>query len=443
MLGKLGEKLRKSIKKLAKMPIVDEKVVKEVIKDLQRALIQADVNVKLVFKLSKSIEKRALKEEPPKGITPKEHVIKIVYEELTKLLGKKSYKLKIDKKPYKILFVGLQGSGKTTTVAKLAHYLRLKGYNSAVVCTDTWRTAAYDQLKQLTEEINVPMYGDPNEDNPIRLAKEGLNKFKNYDVILFDTAGRHKNEKELLDEMEMLSKEINPDEIILVIDGTIGQQAKSQAKAFSERVKIGSIIVTKLDGSAKGGGALSAVSEVGAPIKFIGTGEKIDDLEEFDPARFMSRLLGMGDIKSLIEKFERVVEEEDKISETVDTMLSGKFTLKDLKTQFETMKKMGPLKQILNMLPLAGNIPKNFSKITEDKIKKYCVIMDSMTEEELENPRIIKYSRVKRIARGAGVRNEDVRELLRYYKTTKKALKGFERRKLGGPIQSILKQIMR
>ncbi|MDZ4171759.1 MAG: signal recognition particle protein Srp19, partial [Methanobacteriaceae archaeon] len=254
--------------------------------------------------------------------------------------------------------------------------------------------------------------------------------------------GRHKEEKDLLDEMEQISSVVNPDEAILVIDGTIGQQAKDQAQAFSKTVKLGSIIVTKLDGSAKGGGALSAVAETGAPIKFIGTGERIDDFEAFDPERFISRLLGMGDIKTLMERAEEVAD-EDMAAETMDAMLSGKFTLKDMQSQFEMMGKMGPMQQIMNMMPGMGKLPKNASQMTEDKIDKYKIIMNSMTSYEMEHPDTIKQSRTKRIARGSGMRNEDVKELLKYYNVTKKAMKGFGKRKMSGPMGQLMRQFMR
>ncbi len=443
MLGNLGKNLTKTMKKLAGMTIIDEEVVKEVIKDIQRALIQSDVNIKLVLNLSKTIEDRALNEEPPKGVTAKEHVIKIVYEELVHLLGDKAAEVQVEKKPYKILFMGLQGSGKTTTIGKMGKYLQKKGFNPAIICTDTWRPAAFEQLRQLTENLNLSLYGDPDNDNALDLAQKGLKKFEKQDIIIVDTAGRHKEEKDLLDEMEQISTVVEPDEVMLIIDGTIGQQAREQALAFSETTEIGSIVITKLDGSAKGGGALSAVAEIGAPIKFIGTGERIDDLEVFDPERFISRLLGMGDIKTLIERAEEIVD-EDVDAEAMDAMLSGKFTLKDMYSQFEMMNKMGPMQQVMNMLPgMGGKLPKNASQITEEKLTKYKILMDSMTEEELTHPEIIKQSRVKRISRGSGMRNEDVKELLKYYQVTKKAIKGFGKRKMGGPLGQMMRQMMR
>ena len=384
MLGNLGENLTNTMKKLAGMSVIDKKVVKEVVKDIQRALIQSDVNIQLVLKLSKKIEDRALNEEPPKGITPREHVIRIIYEEMVELLGSEAQELKIDAKPFKILFLGLQGSGKTTTIGKLCYYLQKKGFSPAIVCTDTWRPAAYEQLKQLTDEMQIQLYGDPENKDALDLAEKGLKKFKNQKIIIFDTAGRHSNEADLIEEMNRLDKIIEPNESILVIDGTIGQQAGEQAKAFSEATDIGSIIITKLDGTAKGGGALSAVAETGAPIKFIGTGERIDEFEAFDPERFISRLLGMGDIRSLIEKAEEVID-EDIATETMNAMLSGKFTLKDMQNQFEMMNSMGPMNKVMNMIPgLSGKIPKEASQMTEDTIEHFKVIMSSMTDEEME-----------------------------------------------------------
>ena len=444
MLGNLGENLTNTMKKLAGMSVIDKKVVKEVVKDIQRALIQSDVNIQLVLKLSKTIEDRALNEEPPKGITPREHVITIIYEEMVNLLGSEAKELEINKKPFKILFLGLQGSGKTTTIGKLCKYLQRKGFSPAVVCTDTWRPAAYEQLRQLTEDMQIQLYGDPDNKDALDLAEKGLKHFKNQKIIIFDTAGRHKNEEDLIEEMNKLDKIIEPDESILVIDGTIGQQAGEQAKAFSQATDIGSIIISKLDGTAKGGGALSAVAETGAPIKFIGTGERIDEFEAFDPERFISRLLGMGDIRSLIEKAEEVID-EDIATKTMNNMLSGKFTLMDMQNQFEMMNSMGPMQQVMNMIPgLGGKIPKEASQMTEDKINEFKIIMSSMTEEEMLNPKIIKTSRITRIARGSGVDENSVKELLRYYNNTKKAMKGIGRRGMGGgAMNRIMGQFMK
>ena len=364
---------------------------------------------------------------------------------MVNLLGKEAVGLDINDRPYKILFLGLQGSGKTTTIGKLCRYLQKKGFNPAVVCTDTWRPAAYEQLKQLTEEMDIPLYGNPNNKDAVDLAKKGLEEFKNRKVIIFDTAGRHKNEEDLIAEMDEIDDVINPNEAILVIDGTIGQQAGEQAKAFSQATDIGSIIITKLDGSAKGGGAMSAVAETGAPITFIGTGERIDDFELFDPERFISRLLGMGDIKSLIEKAEETLD-ENVAEQTMKNMFNGKFTLKDMQNQFDMMNNMGPMQQVINMIPGMGNkISKEVTQLTEEKIEVYKIMLSSMTEEEMLNPKIIKQSRIRRIARGSGVDESEVRALLKYYNSTKKAMKGFGKRGghlSGGVMNRMMGQFM-
>ncbi len=444
MLEGLSDSLTQTMKKLAGMSIIDKQTLKEVTKDIQRALIQSDVNVKVVFALTKKIEKRALEEELPKGISPKEHVMRIVYQELVNLIGEKPEELKITHKPFKIMMLGLQGSGKTTTTAKLVKLLKKRGLSCAVVCTDTWRPAAYEQLKQLCTPLDTPVYGDPQNPDAIDLAKKGLEEFENkYDVILVDTAGRHKEEQDLLDEMKELSTVVEPDEVILVIDGTIGQQARSQAESFKQTTNIGSIIVSKLDGSAKGGGALSAVAEIRAPIKFIGTGERVDDFEAFDPERFISRLLGMGDLETLIEKAAEVTSEQSD-KEMIDSIISGKFTLKDMENQLNMMNKMGPMQQIMKLIPGLGNqLPANASKITEEKLATYKILMNSMTEYELENPEVIKKSRINRISRGAGLTNDDVKELLKYYSVTKKALKGMGKRNMGGPMGKLMRRMNR
>ncbi|ACJ15608.1 signal recognition particle, SRP54 subunit [Thermococcus onnurineus NA1] len=432
-LEKLGKALNNALRKLARSSTVDEATIKEVVRDIQRALIQADVNVRLVLDLTKRIEKRALEEEPPTGVSKKEHIIKIVYEELTKFLGTEAKPIEIKEKPTVLLTVGIQGSGKTTSIAKLARYFQKRGYKVGLVCSDTWRPGAYQQLKQLVEPFGIEVFGDPEEKDAIKLAKEGVEHFreKGVDIIIVDSAGRHKEEKSLIEEMKQISAAIKPHEVILVIDGTIGQQAYNQALAFKEATPIGSIIVTKLDGSAKGGGALSAVAATGAPIKFIGVGERIDDLEPFDPKRFVSRLLGLGDIQGLLEKFEELQKQQEFREEDLEKFLKGKFNLKDMYAQLEAMQKMGPLKQILQMIPGMGySLPDDAVRVGEERLKKFKVIMDSMTEEELEHPEIINYSRIKRIARGSGTSIQEVRELLHQYNQMKKMFKSMDKRKL-------------
>lgn len=432
-LEKLGKALSDALRKLARSSSVDEALIKEIVRDIQRALLQADVNVKLVLQLTKNIERRALEEKPPAGVTTKEYLIKVVYEELTKFLGTEARPLEIKEKPTVLLTVGIQGSGKTTTVAKLARYLQKRGYRVGLVCADTWRPGAYYQLKQLVEPFGIEVFGNPNEKDAVKLAREGVEHFKkrDVDVIIVDSAGRHKEEKGLIEEMREISSTINPHEVILVIDGTIGQQAYNQAMAFKEATPIGSIIVTKLDGSAKGGGALSAVAATGAPIKFIGVGERIDDLEPFDPKRFVSRLLGMGDIEGLLQKLEELQKEQEIREEDFEKFLKGRFTLKDMYAQLEAMQKMGPLKQILQMIPGMGySLPDDALRVGEEKLKKFRVIMDSMTEEELENPQILNYSRIKRIARGSGTSTAEVKELINQYNQMKKMFKSMNKRKL-------------
>lgn len=424
-LDKLGASLYNALRKVFRAPIIDEKTVKELVKDIQRALLQADVNVQLVLELSNRIEKHALEERLPPGISRREHVATVVYEELTRFLGEKSAKLPVEVGRINVLMlVGIQGSGKTTSAAKLARFFKKRGLKTALVCADTFRPGAYAQLRQLADAVGVPIYGNENEKSSVKIALSGTEKFKNesYDAILIDTAGRHKDEKSLIEEMKELTKQVKPDEIILVIDGTIGQQAYMQAKAFHEATKIGSIFVAKLDGSARGGGALSAVIATGAPIKFIGVGEKIDDVESFDPPRFVGRLLGMGDLKSLVE---RVKEAEATIPERrTRAFLSGKFSLEDMFEQLESMQKMGSLKRLLKMVPGFGyNLPEAMVDVAEDKMRKWRFIIQSMTREEKEDPHILNASRVRRIACGAGVSEKDVKELAQQFSAMKKMVK--------------------
>ncbi len=429
-LEKLGASLHESLRKIFRVPIVDEAAVKELIRDIQRSLLQADVNVKLVLDISKRIEERSLKEKFPPGISRREHVIKVVYEELTRFLGEKpaTLEVKVGKRNI-FMLVGIQGSGKTTTTAKLARYFQKRGFKTAIVCADTYRPGALAQLQQLAKQINVPVYGDTSKKDPVKIAEDGLKKLEKYDALVIDTAGRHKDEKSLIDEMKKLEKSINPDEVIMVIDGTIGQQASIQAEAFHKATPIGSIIVAKLDGSARGGGALSAVAATGAPIKFIGIGEKIDDLEAFIPSRFVGRLLGMGDLQTLIEK---VREAEIKVpTKKAKEILTGRFTLADMYEQFEAVAKMGPFSRILKMLPGIGyDIPDEKVELAEDQLKKWRVIIQSMTPEERESPKILNASRIRRVARGSGTSEKEVKALIEQYFMMRKVMKTLRRKKL-------------
>jgi signal recognition particle subunit SRP54 len=430
VLDRLGSSLNDALKKIFRAPVMDEKTVKELVRDLQRALLQADVNVKLVLEVSKRIEERALKEKVPPGVSRREHVVKVVYEELTRFLGEKPASLKIEPgKRMVLMLVGIQGSGKTTASGKLAKYFQKRGLKTALVCTDTYRPGAYDQLKQLAGRINIPVYGEPKEKKSEKIALRGLKQFKDYDLVIVDTAGRHKEEKGLIDEMKRLEKAIKPDETILVIDGTIGQQAAVQARALHEATPIGSILVSKLDGSARGGGALSAVAAIGAPIKFISAGEKLGDIEPFVPSRFVGRLLGMGDLQTLVDK---VREAEVKVPEKkARAFLSGKFTLTDMYEQFESMKKMGPLKGLLKMIPgMSYNIPEEQMNMAEDALKRWRVIIQSMTPKEREKPKILSSSRIRRVARGSGTTEKEVKELIKQYNNMRKMMKTFRRKKL-------------
>jgi signal recognition particle subunit SRP54 len=430
VLDRLGSSLNDALRKVFRAPVMDEKTVKELVRDIQRALLQADVNVKLVLEVSKRIEERALKEKVPPGVSRREHVVKVVYEEITRFLGENPASLKIEPGKRKVLMLlGIQGSGKTTASGKLAKYFQKRGLKTALVCTDTYRPGAYEQLKQLAGRSNIPVYGEPKEKNAVIIAVHGLKQFKDYDLVIIDTAGRHKEEAGLITEMKKLEKAIKPDESILVIDGTIGQQAAVQAKALHEASPIGSILVSKLDGSARGGGALSAVAAIGAPIKFISSGEKLDDLESFVPSRFVGRLLGMGDLQSLVEK---VRDAEVKVPEKkARAFMSGKFTLTDMYEQFESMKKMGPLKGILKMIPGMGyNIPDEQMNMAEDALKKWRVIIQSMTPKEREKPKILSSSRIRRVARGSGSTEKEVKQLITQYNQMRKMMKTFRRKKL-------------
>jgi len=430
VLERLGSSLYEALRKVFRASIVDEDLVKELARDIQRALLQADVNVKLVLEISKRIEERALKEKLPAGVSRREHVVKVVYEELARFLGEKQAPLEMKTGRRNVLMlVGIQGSGKTTTTAKFARYFQKRGLKTALICTDTFRPGALAQLEQLGKLANVPVYGEPRTENSVKIALNGLKKFDNFDVVLVDTAGRHKDEKSLIEEMRTMEKKIKPDEVILVIDGTIGQQAAAQAKAFHEATPIGSIFVAKLDGSARGGGALSAVAAIGAPIKFIGTGEKIGNVEPFVPSRFVGRLLGMGDLQSLIEK---VREAEVEVPEKkVKAFLSGKFTLTDMYEQFKSMKSLGPLRHLLKMVPgLTYNVPEDMMEMAEDRLEKWRVIIESMTPEERKEPKMFTPSRIRRVARGSGTNEKEVRELLKQYKLMKKMMKTFRRKGL-------------
>ncbi len=424
VLEKLGKTIHDAIRRLIGVAVIDEDLIKEIVKDIQRALLQADVNVELVLKLSENIEKKALKEELPVGVTRREHIVKVVYDELSNVLGGKAHPLELSKGKTQILmFVGIQGSGKTTQAVKLANYYQKRGIKSRLVAADTFRPGAYDQLKQLADKVQIPVYGDPKEKDAVKIAKKGIAKYKqeNAELIIVDTAGRHKEEKSLIKEMQQIAKAISPNEIVLVIDGTLGQQASAQASAFKTATNVGSIIVTKLDGSARGGGALSAVAAAKVPIKFIGTGETIQDIEPFKPTVFVGRLLGMGDIQGLLEKVKEAQIAPDR--DLSMRLMTGRFTLDDFYEQMLNVKKMGSFKKILSMLGAGYSVPKELQDVAEDKLERYKVIIQSMTKDEKQEPKKINFSRAQRIAKGSGTTPQEVRELVKQYDQSRNMIK--------------------
>ena len=443
VLDDLGSSLRGTLDKLQGKTTLSEADVEEIVKEIQRSLLSADVDVDLVMGLSDSIRERALEEEPPAGTTAKDHVLKIVYEEMVELVGE-STDLPLEEQT--IVLAGLQGSGKTTTAAKMAWWFSKKGLRPAVIQTDTFRPGAYEQAREMCERAEVDFYGDPDSDDPVDIARTGLEETADADVHIVDTAGRHALEEALIDELEEIESVADPDRNLLVLDAAIGQGAKDQAERFHEAVGIDGVVITKLDGTAKGGGALAAVDQTDSSIAFLGTGEEVKDIERFEPSGFISRLLGMGDLKQLSERVERAMaetqEEEDWDPED---LMKGEFTLKDMRNQMNAMNKMGPLDQVLDMIPgLGGGIkdqlPEDAMDMTQDRLRDFEVIMDSMTETELEHPRAIGQSQIERIARGAGKDEETVRELLEQHKMMSQMMKQFQG--MGdGDMQRMMKQM--
>jgi len=426
MLEKLGEVIRKATDKIANAIFLDKNLVDSIIRDLQRALIEADVNVILVKELSDKIKKAAF-DERIKGIDKKEHLIKLLHDELLKFLGE--YKqLKIKPGQNRILLLGLYGTGKTTTTAKLGNYFAKRGNKVAIIGLDVHRPAASEQLKQLAEKNKLNYFIDLNEKDPLKIWKKYEKELKDYNVIIIDTAGRHTLDSGLIKEMKDLNKKISPTELILIMPADIGQAAKQQAQEFKEAIDISGIIITRMDSTAKGGGALTACAETKAGVYFITTGEKINDIEEFNPESFLSRLLGMGDLESLIEKIKSVTDEkkQEKIQKRVE---EGKLTLDDVVSQIKSMSSLGGFEKIKGLIPgFAGvkeKIPDNLMEAQQEKISKWEHIIKSMTLEERENPEVIEKqtSRISRIAHGSGVNNSEIRALLKQYKMLNEMIK--------------------
>jgi signal recognition particle subunit SRP54 len=430
VLDDLGSSLRGTLDTLRGKSRISEEDVDEVVKEIQRSLLQADVDVSLVMDLSDSIKERALEEEPPGGTSARDHVLRIVYEELVGLVGDSTT---IPLEEQTIMLAGLQGSGKTTTAAKMAWWFSKKGLRPAIIQTDTFRPGAYDQAKQMAERAEVEFYGDPDSDDPVEIAREGLEATEDADVHIVDTAGRHALEDDLIAEIEEIEATVDPDRSLLVLDAAIGQGAKDQAQQFDESIGIDGVAITKLDGTAKGGGALTAVDETGSTIAFLGTGETVQDIERFEPDSFISRLLGMGDLKQLTERVERAMEETGDEDEDWDPedLMKGEFTLHDMKKQMAAMDNMGPLDQVMDMIPgmgggLMDELPDDAMDVTQDRMRNFEVVMDSMTEEEMAKPRSIGASQVKRIAKGSGQPEDTVRELLDQHKMMAQTMKQFQ-----------------
>lgn len=422
----LTEVFSKLIEKIRGVEYIDDATLQELSREIQRTLLKADVPLDLVKTFTENAVRRIREEKPPAGIPPREYLIYILYDELVKLLGSEQpVEFKPTKKPHVILLLGVEGSGKTTTAAKLAKYLIKRGYKVGLVETDTIRPAAFDQLRQLAEKIGVPFYGERDGRDAVEIAKRGVQNFKNLDVVIVDTAGRHRNEEALLHEVKAIHDAVKPDEVMLVIDATVGKLAAAQAEAFMKYLPIHSVVITKMDSTARGGGALAAVAKTGARVKLIGVGEDVDELELFNPKKFVARVLGMGDLDALVEKIKAVFEEEEVLQE----IESGKLDLLTFKKQIDGLLKLGPLSKVFQLLPggMAAKISEEQIELSQKNLKKWKAILSSMTTEELKNPEILNASRIRRIALGAGVTPKDVKEMLTVYENLKKMSKTLKR----------------
>lgn len=423
----LSERLQEIFKKLRGKGKLTEKDIKEAMREVKVALLEADVNFKVVKDFINSVTEKALGQEVMESLTPGQQVIKIVNDELIALMGSTQSRLNIGNKvPAVIMMVGLQGSGKTTACGKLANLLKKQGKNPLLVACDVVRPAAIKQLQVVGANVNVPVFTMGDKVNPVDIAKASIDyaKSHNSDVIIIDTAGRLHVDEELMEELVNIKKAVQPDEILLVVDAMTGQDAVNVASSFNARLDITGVILTKLDGDTRGGAALSIKAVTQKPIKYIGTGEKLTDLEPFYPDRMASRILGMGDVLTLIEKAQAAIDEK-KAQELGQKLLTKQFTLEDFLEQLQSLKNMGPLDQLLSMIPgMNKNMLKNVD-ISEKDLKRIEAIIQSMTKEERQNPSIINGSRKKRIAKGSGTTIQQVNSLLKQFEETKKMMKKF------------------
>jgi signal recognition particle subunit SRP54 len=422
VLDQLGKSLRGVLQKIARSSTIDEALLSEVVRDIQRALLQADVNVQLALDLTRRVRKRATEEKPPAGASVRDFLVRIIYEEIRGILGPDR---NFDARPRKILLAGLFGQGKTTTAGKLARFYQKKGVRAALVAADVHRPAAIDQLEQLAKKVGCDFFTDRSERRAEEIVRRALSQFPPHTTIIVDTAGRSGIDPDLIAELKRVREVLQPDETLLVLDAAMGQTAGRSAQAFHEAVGLNGVILTKIDGSAKGGGALSAVAVSQAPILFLGTGEHLDELERFEPTRFVSRLLGMGDIQTLLERFEELSSKEE-AKNAAEHLMSGRFSLRDMRAQIDSLGEMGPVSKLLSFIPGMGaaKIPEGQIEETQARLRRFRAILDSMSPEELNDGHLVKGDRIQRIARGSGQRSQEVRALLKYWETTRKAAHG-------------------
>lgn len=410
----LGEGLRQAIAKLTRATIIDANTIREFNKELQKTLLSSDVEVRLVLQFTKDIEEKALRSQPPAGLSPKDYITNIVYEELVKLVGP-AYVPQLAKQ--RILLMGLYGSGKTTSAAKLAKYYQDRGLSAALICCDVTRPAAYTQLETLAKQANVAFFGMEHEKSAARIVKEGMNRFRDKHVIICDTSGRNALDEQLIKELREVAEEFKPDEKVLVVSADVGQVAGKQAREFDKTVKISGVVITKMDGSGKGGGALSAAAAAQSRVMFIGTGEKLNNFEAFDSNKFIGGLLGIPNIRSLVEHVQNAVREAQLKPEEME---AEELNFETFYSQLKAMGKMGPLRNVFGMMG-APDVPKDMVEQGEEKLNKYKVIISSMTSEERRQEKLLHdRSRIERIAKGSGTNEKDIRNMISEFNKMKK-----------------------